>query len=217
MTKFEKCIFIFAKFLLKIFDGRILLCCSAGGQSNCFVKAQKRIFYIFYSIIRLEFLLLLFSYIYFNMIQPCFRNTLSKPTDFKRRITRGVLPLTLIFYLIMTFHPYVGVLNRILAIICFISSIKIFITNDFILEGTYDVNKFSKLENNDFEYSGEIEPKNENNFNFFTQIYTHISKFNKQFRLPFDEYSSNVEFIRTAYCRFSGKIYYQKITRKNLW
>lgn len=39
---------------------------------------------------------------------------------------------------------------------------------------------------------------------FFVDIWTHIKSFKGEYRMPFDEITSNVECLRYTYCPFTG-------------
>ena len=145
MPKFENCLFLFSKFLLRLFNGHLFFCYPSSSESSCFLNAQKRFFAIIFSILRLRFLHLLFSFFYFNLVKPCFMNQPFQPLHFKRRITRGVFPLLLLFYGVVLFKAGTPWLSRFLCVVCICSGLKIFLSNDFIKEGTFELCKMREV------------------------------------------------------------------------
>jgi hypothetical protein len=149
---------------------------------------------------------MLFSWIYFNMIKTCFNNVQSSPTSCKRKLTRGIFPLTVIFYIIMIFIPTFW-LNRVLAICCFFYCFVIFFSNDYIVDETFDVSKIQINDNGTVMYSKTVSDKQKKIFADYLKIHFHLNHFDKEYQMKFDDFSNNSEFLRNHYCKYTGKYF----------
>ena len=147
-----------------------------------------------------------FSYFYLTFIKPCFNLMDTKPSDFKRKITRGIFPLTIIFFAFMIILPTIW-FNRIFAFLAMVYSILIFIKNDFIPNGLFNPKKLIQNKDGELKYYGERPIEYQQQILMFEMISNHLTTILPKFKYKFNPYTENAEFMRISYCQFSGKIY----------
>ena len=199
----SKCLFFVAKVFIQIIEGKLFCLNNVSRSSNSMVKAQKKLILLILHIVRLKFVFLAFSQLYLKFIKPCFNNVESKPSDLKRKLSRGLFPLTVIFFTVLIFHHTIW-FNRIFALLGLVYSVLIFRKNDFIPDGLFDPKKLVKDANGKLAYQGERPAKWASQIKMFEVISNHIQVILPKFRYKYNSPTDNAEFMRLGYCQYTG-------------
>ena len=97
-------------------------------------------------------------------------------------------------------------LNRILAAWALIYIICIFRKNDYIPNGLFDPKKLKVIdESGRLSYSGDVPVKFAEQVRQFEDVTFHLKTIMPKFKYKVNNETRNVQFMRVAYCPFSGK------------
>lgn len=200
---FSKCLYVCAKIFIQFIEGQLFCLRNINRNSNTLLKAQKKLILILLNIIRLKFIFQAFQFFYMGVIKPCFRSGNSKPYHLKRKLSRGIFPLTLVFFLVLVIHPTIW-FNRIFAFMAAVYSFLVFKRNNFLPDGLYNPKKLVKNNEGRFEYYGERPLRYKQQILMFESIFNHIQNILPKFKYKFNPVTENAEFMRVGYCQFSG-------------
>lgn len=204
---FSKCLYVCAKIFIQLIEGQLLCLRNINRNSNSLMKAQKKLILILLNIIRLKFIFQAFRFFHSAVVKPCFKSSTSKPSDLKRKLSRGIFPLTIVFFLVLVVFPTIW-FNRIFAFLAALYSFLVFRKNDYLPDGLFNPKKLVKNKDGLLEYSGEKPPRYRQQILMFETISNHIRNILPKFRYKFNPMTENAEFMRVGYCQFTGTVYF---------
>ena len=200
----DKCLFFMGKIFIQLIQGQYICYTPSARSSNQLAVIHRRFILILLNIVRLQFVFMGFTYLFNVLVKPCFDNSQVNPNSWARKLTRGIFPLSLVFYIFMFFYHKFW-FNRIITLLCLVYIILIFRTNDYVPEGLFDTDKLNiNSVTNKLEYGGEIPKKYEHQIRMFEDVTYHVKKILPKFKYSQNPLTTNCQFMRISYCPFSG-------------